>query len=192
MSLDFLRGFYPELDKALDIIPHDNIWVIFFARREDKYSVAVGIYNRSENDRRLMDEVAGMKIPRRLYETKDGWAGKIGIELTGIGSNNLRMYVSRAGKVDQGELLQGVGYYLNNNCEIVGKKNYLANIDNTRYDIEYYDSEDALNDTEREVPALYDDWNGPKELFETVKFHNVKYIFTKKESKDQAYFVLNL
>jgi hypothetical protein len=192
MNFNLLRGFYPELDNALDKIPHEKIWLIFFARREDKYSVTVAIYNRSEEDRILIDDLAGIKIPRDLYLTTAGQCGKIGIEVTGSNTDNLRIYVNTTPDYTAvNNFLQGYGYYLDKNGDVTGKKQYTADIVKVCYDVAYYNAANNLVDTDREVPANYSDWNGPKELVTIAKENNVECVFTKKENKNQAYFIMN-
>jgi hypothetical protein len=192
MNYNLLRGFYPALDAVLDKIPHEKIWVIFFARREDKYSVTVAIHNHSEEDRKLIDDLAGIKIPRDIYLTTAGQCGKIGIEVTGINTDNLRLYVNQKhDHLAENNFLQGFGYYLNKSGDIIGKKEYRANVKEICYDVDYYDAENNLVDKDREVPGNYSDWNGPKELVTIAQNNNVQHIFTRKESKDQAYFIMN-
>lgn len=192
MNYNLLRGFYPELDVALDKIPHEKIWLIFFARREDKYTVTVAIHNKSEADRALIDDLAGIEIPKDLYLTTEGQCGKIGIEITGVNTDNLRLYVNKTpdNKVVD-NFLHGYGYYINKNGIVIGKKEYIVNVANTCYDVAYYDSKNNLVDTDKEIPANYSDWGGPKELVAIAEKNNVRHIFTKKENKNQAYFILN-
>lgn len=192
MNYNLLRGFYPALDAALDKIPHEKIWVIFFARREDKYSVTVAIHNHSEEDRKLIDDLAGITIPRDIYLTTAGQCGKIGIEVTGIHTDNLRLYVNQKhDHLTQNNFLQGYGYYLNKSGAIIGKKEYRANVAEVCYDVDYYDAENNLVDKDKEIPGNYSDWAGPEELVTIAKNNNVQHIFTKKVSKDQAYFIMN-
>jgi len=192
MNYNLLRGFYPALDAALDKIPHEKIWVIFFARREDKYSVTVAIHNHSEEDRKLIDDLAGITIPRDIYLTTAGQCGKIGIEVTGIHTDNLRLYVNQKhDHLTQNNFLQGYGYYLNKSGTIIGKKEYRANVIEVCYDVDYYDTENNLIDKDKEIPGNYSDWNGPEELVTIAKNNNVQHIFTRKVSKDQAYFIMN-
>jgi hypothetical protein len=192
MDYNLLRGFYPALDAALDKIPHEKIWVIFFARREDKYSVTVAIHNHSEEDRKLIDDLAGITIPRDIYLTTAGQCGKIGIEVTGIHTDNLRLYVNQKhDHLTQNNFLQGYGYYLNKSGTIIGKKEYRANVIEVCYDVDYYDTENNLIDKDKEIPGNYSDWNGPEELVTIAKNNNVQHIFTRKVSKDQAYFIMN-
>lgn len=194
MNFDLLRGFYPALDNALDKIPNEKIWVIFFARREDKYSVTIAIDNRCEEDRELLDDLAGIKIPRDIYLTENGQCGKIGIEVTSANTNNLRLYVSRnpnsAGQ-DKNMILSGYGYYLDTDANVIGTKRYTLNVKEICYDVDYYDSNNDLVDKDKEIPANYSAWNGPEELVKIAKDNNIEHIFTKKENKDQAYFIMN-
>ena len=192
MNFNLLRGFYPALDAALDKIPHEKIWLIFFARREDKYSVTVAIYNQSEEDRLLIDDLAGIKIPRDLYLTTAGQCGKIGIEVTGVNTDNLRLYVNKTPDYDAvNNFLQGYGYYLDKNGLVTGKKEYIADIVKVCYDVAYYDAANHLVDSDKEIKANYSDWGGPKELLDIAEKNNVSYVFTKKENKNQAYFIMN-
>lgn len=192
MNYNLLRGFYPELDNALDKIPHEKIWLIFFSKREDKYSVTVAIHNRSEEDRELIDELAGIKIPREIYLTTAGQCGKIGIELTGANTDNLRVYVNRAiARTSVDNFLHGYGYYINKNGVVTGKKEYVVNVKKVCYDVSYYDANNNLMETDKEIPANYSDWGGPAELVAIAENNNIKCIFTKKENKNQAYFIMN-
>lgn len=192
MNFNLLRGFYPELDNALDRIPHEKIWLIFFSKRENKYSVTVAIHNRSEKDRELIDELAGILIPREIYLTSEGQCGKIGIELTGANTDNLRIYVNKAiPRTAVDNFLQGYGYYINKNGFVKGKKEYAVNVKKVCYDVSYYDANNNLVETDKEIPANYSDWGGPAELVTIAEKNNVKYIFTKKENKNQAYFIMN-
>lgn len=191
MNFDLLRGFYPALDNALDKIPHNKIWVIFFSRREDKYSVTVAIRNHSEEDRKLIDDLAGMEVPKDLYLTETGQCGKIGIEVTGIGSGNLRLYVSHNHNLNRNNFLQGCGYYLDNDGKVIGRKDYQANLQEVCYDVEYFDTNDNLVDTDKEIPGVYSDWNGPQELVKIAEQNGIEHIFTRKQNKDQAYFIMN-
>lgn len=193
MNYNLLRGFYPELDKALDKIPHEKIWLIFFAKREDKYSVTVAIHNKSEEDRMLIDDLAGIKIPRHLYKTTEGQCGKIGIEVTGANTDNLRLYVNTVPvRTTIDNFLHGCGYYINSNGLVTGKKEYTINVKELCYDVNYYDTDNNLVDTDKEIPAVYSDWGGPKELVAIAENNNIGCIFTKKENKNQAYFIMNL
>jgi hypothetical protein len=192
MNYNLLRGFYPELDNALDKIPHEKIWLIFFARREDKYAVTVAIHNKSEEDRMIIDDLAGIKIPRHIYSTTEGQCGKIGIEVTGVNTDNLRLYVNKAiPRTAVDNFLQGYGYYVNNNGSVIGKKEYSVNVKSVCYDVTYYAADNTIVETDKEIPASYSDWGGPKELVTIAEKNNVKCVFTKKENKNQAYFIMN-
>jgi hypothetical protein len=192
MNYNLLRGFYPELDNALDKIPHEKIWLIFFARREDKYAVTVAIHNKSEEDRMIIDDLAGIKIPRHIYSTTEGQCGKIGIEVTGVNTDNLRLYVNKAiPRTAVDNFLQGYGYYVNNNGSVIGKKEYSVNVKSVCYDVTYYAADNIIVETDKEIPASYSDWGGPKELVTIAEKNNVKCVFTKKENKNQAYFIMN-
>lgn len=192
MNYNLLRGFYPELDNALDKIPHEKIWLIFFSKREDKYSVTVAIHNKCEEDRELIDELAGIKIPRHLYETSAGQCGKIGIELTGANTDNLRIYVNKSTpRTTIDNFLQGYGYYINKNSSVIGKKEYFVNVKDACYDVTYYDANNNLVNSDKEIQANYSDWGGPKELVTIAEKNNVKCVFTKKENKNQAYFIMD-
>ena len=37
----------------------------------------------------------------------------------------------------------------------------------------------------------FEDWNGSQELFDTVEENNLKYVFSKKDTKDQGYFIVS-
>lgn len=192
MDYNLLRGFYPALDDALNKIPHNKIWIIFFARREDKYSVTVAIHNHGEEDRKLIDDLAGFKIPRDLYLTTAGQCGKIGIEVTSINTDNLRIYVNQKhDHTTQNNFLQGYGYYLDKTGSVIGKKEYLADVKEVCYNVDYYDAENNLVDKDKEIPADYSDWHGPEELVTIARNNKVEHIFTKKENKNQAYFIMN-
>lgn len=192
MNYNLLRGFYPELDNALDKIPHEKIWLIFFSKRKNKYSVTVAIHNKSEEDRELIDELAGIKIPKEIYLTTEGHCGKIGIELTGANTNNLRVYVNKAiQRTSVDNFLHGYGYYINKNGVVTGKKEYVVNVKEVCYDVAYYDANNNLIETDKEIPANYSDWGGPAELVAIAENNNIKCVFRKKENKNQAYFIMN-
>jgi hypothetical protein len=192
MNYNLLRGFYPELDNALDKIPHEKIWLIFFTKREDKYAVTVAIHNKSEEDRMLIDDLAGIKIPRHLYLTKEGQCGRIGIEVTGANTDNLRLYVSKTpDRTSLNNFLHGYGYYINKKGLVIGRKEYVVNVTDVCYDVTYYDKDNNVVEKNREIPADYSDWGGPEELVTIAEKNNVKCVFTKKQNKNQAYFIMN-
>ena len=189
MNFDLLRGFYPMLDVALDKIPHKKIWTIFFSRREEEHSVTIAIHNQSEEDRLLIDELVGFKVPRHLYQTEHGWVGKIGVDVCGIGTDKLRLYVNR-NKYTDGNFLEGIGYYLSKDGKVIGKKDYVNNVEEVCYDVTYYDENNKVVDADKEIITTQKDWNGSEKLVEIAKKQEVECVFTKKKNKDQAYFIM--
>lgn len=187
------KGYYSFLDEALDKVPYDKIWRFLFTRRKNTYSVTLAIYNRSEEDRELIDELIGFKLPRHFYDTPTGKVGKIGIDLGAIGSDHMRIYVSQSHNRDgSNKFIDGVGYYIDNTGEVLGRKDYIVNIPEGCMDTEYYDAEGNHIKSDREIPSDdYSVWNGPKDLVDLANKYNLKYSFSHKEGKDQGYFLLS-
>ena len=59
--------------------------------------------------------------------------------------------------------------------------------------IDYFDENNELvKRRQKEVQGTKEFWGGPEELFRNVKQEKFPYMFGRKESKDQAYFVVHL
>lgn len=200
MNRNLFRGYYRGLDKALDIISSlDQVHSFIFCRRNKVHTAAVMIFNHSEKERGWIDQLAGFEIPKHLYERDDGCrVGIIGLDIPEKKQDFVRLYVSdkREWRNDSNVFLYGIGYYINSNGEVLGKKNYYADLDSGLLNVDYYDSNgDATDHLEEHVadPEDYESWGGPKALFDLVKENGLQYTigFKDKAKKDQSYFLVD-
>lgn len=200
VNSEIFKGYYDCLDKALDIVALEKVHVFVFCRRKDVHSVSIVIRNNSEEDRELIDELAGFKIPRHLYQTPNGGrVGLIGLDLVDDikDKEHVRLYVSQNHNWQPGaiEWLYGVGYYISKTGEVIGKKNYHANTQTSILNIDYFDDSDNLINNDKELlcdPQDYEMWGGPRGLFDTVLKNKLSYSVSRKEEKDQGYLLVSL
>ena len=197
VTSDLFKGYYENLDKALDIFPLETIWGIQFSRREEVHSVTIVLHNKSEEIRESIDNFLGFKVDRKLYQTggEGTRCGLVAFDLGAIGTDNLRFYVNTAhnnSNKDQDRWLYGIGYYLDKEGNVLGKKNYTASISSRTMEVDYFDTED--NKLSDDVELLTDDWtvwNGPKELYDMVNKYKMMHQLGHKTKKDQAYFLVD-
>jgi hypothetical protein len=196
MDLNKFKGFYPALDRALDIIPHDRIKSFIFTRREDFYSVGLIMHYGQRGDRDNFEKLVGKKLDDVFYSTEAGWASVLCVDLESIGTGQLRLYKdqpnNKAGIKPGDNWIENVGYYIDENDNIVGSKTYTIDWENLCYIIDYYDANGAQVKTEHEVRGTIEDWNGPQEIVDIVTQNNIHNITTKKVNKDQAYFIVTV
>ena len=196
MDSQIFRGYYACLDRALDIVPLDKVYLFNFTRRKDVHSVSIALRNNSEEDRELIDQLAGFKVSRHLYEYDGGRVGVIGLDLVDHETDYVRVYASQHHNWQPGstEWLYAAGYYLDKSGKVLGKKEYRANTNTGILNIDYFDESDSLINNDKEIlcdPEDYKVWNGPRGLFDAIKQHNLRYSLNKKTEKDQAYFLVS-
>jgi hypothetical protein len=200
MNSDVFKGYYKSLDKALDIINIEKVYAFVFCRRENVHTVTIVLHNHSIEEQKIIDQLAGFEIPKHLYLTADdneNTVGLIGLDLTEENQDYLRIYVSDKSSrrnINETSFLYGVGYYLNKNGEVLGKKDYNANLETRSLDIDYYDSNNnKINHDGESIadPENYEIWGGSKELFGAVKNAGFKYNIASKNKKDQGYFLVD-
>jgi hypothetical protein len=195
MNSNIFKGYYKSLDKALDMIPLEKVHAFIFCRRQEIHTVAVIIYNHSDEERKYIDELAGFEIPKHLYSAGEGKrVGIIGLDLPEENNDFVRLYVSdkKAWRETDDDFLYGIGYYLNKNGEVLGKKDYYANLKTGLLNVDYYDAEgNSVDHVKEKVLDNYDVWNGPIGLFDAVKSGGFKYSIGYKDKKDQGYFLVD-
>jgi hypothetical protein len=197
IDVNIFKGYYPNLDKALDMFSLEDIWGIQFSRREKVHSVTIVVKNNSEEIREYIDELAGFKVSRELYETNGEGTrcGLIAIDLGGCGTDLLRLYVStfhNNSTKDKERWLYGIGYYLDKEGNVTGKKHYTADVPNKTMEVDYFDEEG--NKISDDAELLTDDWTvwgGPKEIYDAVNKYKIMHQLGYKVKKDQAYFLVD-
>ena len=206
MDLNKLRGFYDALDNALDVIPHEQFVKIVFTRREQMHTCALVLHHRCEEDRENFEKLINYNVWDDFYKTPHGTVSHLGVDLESIGTEFLRIYHNQPhNKPYKNEkeyldfenwpdFLENYGYYVNtksNSLDILGTKEYIKSVKDLCYKIKYYDKNKNLIGEDCEVIAVYEDWNGPKEIYDIVVKEGVQYSFAKKADKDNGYFMIN-
>lgn len=196
MDLSRFKGFYPALDRALDIVPHNRIESLVFTRRDDVYTCALIMRNQFLTDRETFEELIGIKLPDDFYITPTGFIAYMCADLESIGTEKLRLYKNQPQNIPanlEEDWLENVAYYMNARTgETLGTKLYYRSNQNQCYYIDYFDKEGNLvAEKQREMQGEYEDWNGPQEIVDIAIEENMMYVFAKKESKDQGYFIVN-
>lgn len=196
MDLNKFRGFYPDLDKALDILPHNRIGKLIFTRRDDKYSVGLIMKYGHEGDRENFEKLIGKNLTDDFYKTPNGYVGVLCVDLESLGTGQVRLYKdqphNKSGLKPGQNFIENVGYYIDENGNTVGKKTYMVDWLNRCYQIDYYDKDGTHVKMEREIQGTIEDWNGPQEIVDIVTQNKLYYALTKKEKKDQAYFIVTV
>lgn len=188
-----LKGFYPELDRAIDLVPEDRCWRLLFTRRGDKMHVTFAIYVSSDDDVTLFEELCGFSLPEGIYSTPNGRICHIGVDLTALNENSCRVYTHDINTNGSKEI-EGCGYYINTNTgEVLGSKIYWRNHEAECFEVDYYDTEFNLIDENKEVFNTDQDfWGGPNEIVDLAKSIDATYTFSRKENKDQAYLLMGI
>lgn len=207
-NIDRLKGFDNKLDEVLEWFPRDRIKSIVFTRRGDHHSVALiqkfskGMAN-GVDDEANFERMCGYNFPQEWYETYDntgeqvGWISFCSVDLDSVGTNKLRVYKNQPHKKPENlndEWWENIAYYIDTtNRKVLGEKHYLRSMRDRCYYIDYYDSEGNLvAEKQKEVQATKADWNGSEELFNIVQEEEWTYVFSKKENKDQGYFIVHV
>ena len=193
-----LKGFYPKLDEVLEWFPHNRIKSLVFTRRGDKHTVSLITHfakNTADKDEENFERMAEHNFPTEWYETDNGWISYCAVDLESVGTGKLRVYKNQPDKNPHDPLIEwteNIAYYIDSESgKILGTKHYHRNEMELCYYIDYYDENDVLvASRQKEVLATKEDWNGPEELIQAVESEGFGYNFGKKESKDQAYFVV--
>jgi hypothetical protein len=202
MNMQKFKGFYPSLDRALDIVPNDMIHSLVFTRRQDEFSVGLIMHQRGEEYQAKFEELIGYVLGPEWYSA----AYKIDVafvcaDLSSIGTDSLRIYKNQPQNIPSGSKIgddvedwhENLGYYINTTTnEILGTKHYIRSHRDTCYKIDYYDhSGNKVAEDQREVMGVYEDWNGPREIYNIAIDAGVSTGFAKKVSKDQGYFIVH-
>ena len=197
VTKDLFRGYYKNLDEALDKFDLSDIWAIQFSRKEKVFSVNLVLRNTSEEIREHIDELVGFKVDRTLYQTagEGTRCGLIALDLGALKTDFLRIYVStfhNNPNKDKDKWLYGYGYYLDSKGNILGKKHYNADTTAKAMHVDYFDNngDKVFDDTE----LLTEDWTvwgGPKELYDMVNKYRMMHQLGHKVKKDQAYFLVD-
>ena len=196
MNADIFRGYYDRLDEALDLISINSVWAFVFCRRQDVHTVTLVLKNNSDVERDALDKLAGIEIPRHLYDNPNGGrVGIIGLDLADKDQEFIRLYTRYKTKEEQDpnskQFLYGTGYYLDKTGEVLGTKYYNADLDAGILDIDYFDQNDNNVNKDREIMTMdYETWGGPKALYDAVVKEKLRYNIGCKEKKDQGYFLV--
>lgn len=190
MNLDIFKGYYSSLDEVLETVPHEMIRGFIFTRRDDLHTVCLILRRHYPEDMKIFEDLIGVELGDDFYETPVGWVGTLYVDLESIGSEKLRIYKSQPHE----QYISLIGYYLDQENKITQTKVYNEiEVDGEqKYSIDYYDASGELINNEIESEGTFEDWNGSRELFDVVKSSGLRYVFSKKENKDQAYFGVNL
>ncbi len=187
-----LKGFYPELDRAIDMVPEDKCWRLLFTRREAKMNVVFAMYIASDEDIALFESLCGFSMPSSVYETANGRIPHIGVDLTALEEDSCRVYTDEF-NAGMDERFQAVGYYVNPNTgEILGQKMYWRNLEEQCFDVEYFDTQFNKIDENKEIVCDQSFWGGPSKIVDLAKSINAKCNFTRKANKDQAYLLIGV
>jgi len=188
-----LKGFYPELDRAIDIVPEDRAWRFLFTRRGEKMHVTCAIHVNSDDDIALFEKLCGFSLSKDIYETMNGRTPHIGVDLTALQDKSCRIYVHDINTTGSKEI-EACGFYVNpQNGEVLGSKIYWRNHEAECFEVEYYDTEFNLIDENKEVFNTDQEfWNGPSEIVDLARSINARYTFSRKENKDQAYLIMGI
>lgn len=200
---NIFKGYYEILDEALELFPLETLTTLEFVRRQNTHSAVIYIRNDSEETRVDIDNFLGkygFSVPRRLYEPgpKGTRTGLIAIDLGTLTTDNLRLYVTTTHNKPNDlneEYLWGVGYYLDNQGNVLGKKHYNTNLSERIMRVDYFDSEDILVSSGTDTESVTEDWTvwgGPKPLYDAVKENNFPHQFSSKTKKDQGYFIVSI
>ena len=193
---ELFKGFFPDLDRALDIVPADRVKLIGFNRRENEHSVSFVMMHGLPSDRVFFENLIGFNLPDDFYETPTGQVGVLCVDLSSIGTNMIRIYHNcpqNNPKNIEDEWVENIGYYLDENKKVIGKKKYIRSWKDRCYYIDYYDENDNLvRSREVENEGIAEDWNGNFEILNICKENNIPYIFSKKNGKDQGYLIVNV
>lgn len=190
MNLDIFKGYYPSLDEVLEKTPHEVIKGFIFTRRNDAHTVCLVLRRHYPDDIKVFEDLIGVKLGDEFYETPNGWVGALYVDLESIGTSKLRVYKSQPHEKD----VTLIGYYMDQDGKVYQTKVYnLIEVDGQKKNsIDYYNEAGEKIGNEIESEGRFEDWNGSKELFETVKSSGLSYMFSKKENKDQGYFGVSI
>lgn len=196
MDLNRFKGFYPALDRALDIVPHNRIESLVFTRRDEVYTCALIMKHQFSADREVFEKLIGIKLVDEFYSTPTGFIAYMCADLESIGTGKLRLYKNQPQNVPENledDWLENVAYYVDTHSgETIGKKLYHRSAKDKCYYIDYFNKDGNLvAEKQREMQGDYEDWNGPREIVDIAIEENMIHVFAKKESKDQGYFVVN-
>lgn len=194
------KGFYPALDRALDIVSNDKIFGIVFTRRNDNFTTALIHHHRFEDDRESFEALCNYDFGEDFYKTETGRVAYLCVDLESIGTDFLRLYKNQPQNVPQGvdpedydDWVENIGLYIDTNTDkILGTKEYIRSQKDFCYKINYFDANMQMTAVDqREVLGEYEDWNGPTELVDIAKEEGVHYAFAKKVNKDSGYFIVH-
>lgn len=207
-NIDRLKGFDDKLDEVLEWFPQNRIKSIVFTRRGDHHSVALiqkfskGLAN-DVDDEANFERMCGYNFPQEWYETTDaegeveGWISFCSVDLDSVGTDKLRVYKNQPNLKPADNISdwwENKAYYIDTKKrKVIGEKHYLRSLRDRCYYINYYDENGNLvAERQKEVEATKEDWNGSEELFNIVNEEEWTYVFSKKENKDQAYFIVHI
>jgi len=207
-NIDRLKGFNSKLDEVLEWFPVNRIKSIVFTRRGDHHSVAfIQYFSKGDangyDDEAAFEKICGYNFPQEWYETFDenregvGWISYCCADLDSVGTDRLRVYKNQPHlkPVDLNEeWWENIAYYIDTKKrKVIGTKHYLRSMRDRCYYIDYYDENNNLvAKRQKEVQATKADWGGSEELFNIVEEEGWSYVFSKKENKDQGYFIVHI
>ena len=202
MDMKKFKGFYPSLDRALDIVPNHMIHSLVFTRREKSFTAALIMHYRGNEYREKFEELINYDLGADWYKA----AYRINVafmcvDLESINTESLRVYKNQPQNIPKGieaaddveDWHENLGYYINTKTnEVLGTKHYIRSSRDRCYKIDYYDkSGNKIKEDQREVIGEYVDWNGPKEIYNIAIEAGVSTGFAKKVNKDQGYFIVH-
>ena len=204
MDSNIFKGYYDALDEALDIFPLEMQTTLEFVRRGTTHSAVIYIRNHSEEIRKSIDSFLskyGFTVPRNLYEPgpEGSRTGLIAIDLGTLNDDNLRIYVTtnhnKPEDINNTEWLWGIGYYLDREGNVAGKKHYSVNPTELNMKVDYFDSEGNVITSAGDIETISEDWTvwgGSESLYNAVKAAEFPCTISYKHKKDQGYFIVSL
>lgn len=207
MDLNKLRGFYDSLDNALDVVPHEQFRQIIFTRRKQVHTCNIVLRHQSEEDKENFEKLINYNVWDDFYRTPQGNVSALFVDLESIGSECLRIYNNQPHNTPHKtieeqydlknfpEFVELNGYYINtesNGLDILGTKEYIVSMKDFCHKVKYYDKDGNFIKEDRDVIAAYEDWNGPKEIYDIAVKEGLPRSFLKKAYKDNGYFIIGV
>jgi len=103
MDMKKFKGFYPSLDRALDIVPNNMIHSLVFTRRENSFTAALIMHYRGDEYREKFEELINYDLGADWYKA----AYRINVafmcvDLESIDTESLRVYENQPQNIPTG------------------------------------------------------------------------------------------